>query len=242
MTSAAKGKRLANGGRAVYENGMLRAVMLAFSSLADKRIMLVLGKVMLLTLLIVAATGVLLWFAIDWLFDQYGMADGGALSAIASAAILALSGWVLIRSIAVAVTWVFSDEIIDAVEDRHYPVTALMGRRPNMALSLRMGLRSMGRVIGYNLLLVPVYLFLLITGVGTALAFLIVNGYLLGRDLEDMLVARHGAEQAAMGGIRRFVLGLGSVAAMLIPLVQFIVPVVATAAAVHIAHDQSGKM
>jgi CysZ protein len=107
---------------------------------------------------------------------------------------------------------------------------------------MRMGLRSVGRVIGLNLLLPPVYLLLLITGIGTALTFLLVNGYLLGRDLEDMLVARHGPERAKLGAIRRIVLGLGGVTAMLIPLVQFIVPVVATAAAVHPANDRSGKI
>ena len=45
-----------------------------------------------------------------------------------------------------------------------------------------------------------------------------------------------------IGAIRRFVLGLGSVAAMLIPIVQFFVPVLATAAAVHVAHDKTGKI
>jgi CysZ protein len=221
---------------------MFRTLTLAFASLSDKRIMLVLAKVIALTLVAFAILGVALWFGIDWLFNHFGLNDEGAISAIISLAILLVSGWLLFRSVAIAFTWIFSDDIIDAVEDKHYPFIAAQGQRPSFAKAATMGLRSLARVIGYNLLAVPVYLILLITGVGTALAFLIVNGYLLGRDLEDMLVMRHGADRVELGAIRRFVLGLGSVAAMLIPLVQMIVPVIATAAAVHMAHDIKEKI
>jgi CysZ protein len=221
---------------------MLRAVSMSLESLSDKRIILVLAKVTLLTLAVFGVLGVALWYGIDWLFEYYGWREDGGLSALVAALAMLMAGWVLFRAIAVAMTWVFSDDIIDAVEQRHYPIAAAMGQRPGFSKAASMGLRSVARAIGYNLLMLPVYLLLLLTGVGTALAFLILNGYLLGRDLEDMLVARHGRNGASLGPIRRFVLGLGSVAAMLVPLLQFIVPVVATATAVHMAHDRNGKI
>ncbi|MEQ1537737.1 MAG: EI24 domain-containing protein [Sphingorhabdus sp.] len=221
---------------------MLRAISLAFSSLSDKRVMLVLVKVIALTLAAFIVLGVVLWYAIDAAFAYYLPSNDGMAGAAATLAALAFSGWILFRSLAVAFTWVFADDIIDAVEDRHYPFYAAQGQRPSFAKATRMGLRSIGRALGYNLLMVPVYLLLLVSGVGTPLAFLAVNGYLLGRDLEDMLVARHGPMRAEIGAIRRFVLGLGSVAAMLIPIFQFFVPVLATAAAVHVAHDKTGKI
>jgi CysZ protein len=221
---------------------MLRSVSLALSSLSDARIMAVLVKVMALTLAAFIVAGIGLWFAIDWGFAQVGWRDDGGASALAAAVLMGLAGWVLLRSIAVAITWVFADDIIDAVEDKHYPFEAAQGTRPGNALAMRMAVRSVARVIGYNLLMLPVYLILLISGVGTPLAFLLLNSYLLGRDLEDMLVARHGKERAELGAIRRFMLGLGSAAAMLIPFIQIIIPVVATATAVHMTHDKSGKM
>lgn len=221
---------------------MIRALSLAIASLSDKRVMLVLAKVMALTLAAFCALGFVLWFTIDRLLNYYGLGTDDGLSALASLVVLFFFGWLLFRSAAIAFTWVFADDIIDAVEDRHYPFASAQGRRPGFAKASRMGLRSIGRAVGYNLLLLPIYLLLLLTGVGTALLFLIVNGYLIGRDLEDMLIARHGVEKAGLGAIRRFVLGLGSVAAMLIPIVQFIVPVVATAATVHMAHDRTGKI
>jgi CysZ protein len=221
---------------------MLRALSLAVSSLSDKRVMVVLFKVIGLTLAAFIVLGVVLWYAIDAAFAYYLPDDDGMLGAAAALVVLAFSGWLLFRSLAIAFTWVFADDIIDAVEDKHYPFYAAQGQRPSFAKAARMGLRSIGRAIGYNVLMVPVYLLLLVSGIGTPLAFLAVNGYLLGRDLEDMLVARHGPMRAEIGAIRRFVLGLGSVAAMLIPIVQFFVPVLATAAAVHVAHDKTGKI
>lgn len=221
---------------------MLRSLSLAFTSLSDRHIVAVLVKVMALTLLAFAVLGIALWFLIDWTFAALGFVHDGGASLAASILVMGFAGWVLLRSIAVAITWIFADDIIDAVENAHYPFEAAQGKRPGYALATRMAVRSVLRVIGYNLLMLPVYLLLLISGVGTPLAFLVVNGYLLGRDLEDMLVARHGKQRAELGAIRRFVLGLGSTAAMLIPFVQVIIPVVATAMAVHMTHDKSGKM
>jgi uncharacterized protein involved in cysteine biosynthesis len=221
---------------------MFRAITLGFASLSDIRIMLVLAKVMVLTFFAFVILGILLWYGIDAAFAYFGFSNDDGLSALASVLILLFSGWILFRSVAMAITWVFGDDIIDAVEDRHYPFAAIQGQRPGFATALRMGLHSVGRAVGYNLLMLPVYLLLLFTAIGTPLAFLLVNAYLLGRDLEDMLIARHGLERAALGAIRRFVLGLASMAAMMIPIIQFIVPVVATAAAVHMAHDRTGKI
>lgn len=221
---------------------MLRAITLGFSSLSDRRVMQLLAKVMALTFAAFVALGLLLWYGIDGVLAHYGLNEEAGLSALISVLFLLFAGWVLFRSVAMAMTWLFADDIIDAVEDRYYPFAAIQGQRPTFAMAARMGLRSIGRAVGYNLLMTPAYLILLFTAIGTPLAFLLVNGYLLGRDLEDMLVVRHGPERAALGAIRRFVLGLASVAAMLIPIAQFIIPVVATAAAVHMAHDRTGKI
>lgn len=223
---------------------MLRAISLAFASLSDRRVMVVLVKVIALTIAVFAVLGIAMWQALSWGLEYIGITAeaapmfGGFLAFVATLFCMFL----LFRIVAVTITWIFSDDIIDAIEDKYYAFSAIYGKRPSVGTSARMALRSLARVFGYNLLMIPVYLLLLFTGVGTPLAFLGLNGYLLGRDLEDMLVARHGPMRAEIGAIRRFVLGLGSVAAMLIPVFQFFVPVLATAAAVHVAHDKSGKM
>ncbi|MGL5838710.1 MAG: EI24 domain-containing protein [Sphingorhabdus sp.] len=217
---------------------MISAILLGFSSLSDGRIMAILAKVMGFTLLALILIGGATWFLLDWLFRWFGFADSGLLSTVATAAALVFAGLVLFRTVAIAITWIFSDDIIDIVEAKHYPFEAAQGVRPTNAQSLRMGWRSARRALGYNLLALPFYLLLLITGIGAPLLFLGVNALLLGRDLEDMLVARHGQRFNAFGKGERLLLGLAGAAGMMIPVVQFIVPVVATAAAVHMAHGK----
>jgi uncharacterized protein involved in cysteine biosynthesis len=218
---------------------MLRAISLGFASLSDKGITAILARVMLLTLLAFALLGFGLWYAIDWLFNALGYADDVGLSAVAAIALLLIGGLVLFRLIAIAILWAFSDDIIDIVEAKHYPFEAARGQRPSNMQSLRMGLLSARRALGYNLLALPVYLLLLVTGIGAPLVFLGVNALLLGRDLEDMLVARHGHHLAAFGKGERLMLGLAGAAGMMVPLLQFVIPVVATAAAVHMAHRKT---
>jgi uncharacterized protein involved in cysteine biosynthesis len=215
---------------------MLRAFLMGFASLSDKGVMLILAKVMALTLLAFASLGVALWYVLEWGFGRIGMQDGGAVSGLASLVMMLLFAMLLFRVVAVAIAWIFADAIIDAVEIRHYPFEAARAMRPGLRHSLSMALKSAGRALGYNLLAVPIYLLLLLTGVGAPLLFLIVNAMLLGRDLEEMLIARHGRETARLGQVPRMLLGLAGAGGMMVPILQFVVPVVATATAVHMAH------
>jgi CysZ protein len=216
---------------------MLNALSLSFQSLSDKRVLGVLAKTILLTLLVFGLLGTALYFGLDTMFAWLGVGDG-MVSALATLIVLVLGGALLFRMIAVAILWVFSDEVVDAVEDRYYPHHAVRSTRPNIMQSLGMAGRSVARVLGYNLLALPIYLVLLITGVGTALAFLAVNALILGRDLEDMMTQRHGKDHAELGRLTRFMIGLLGTAFMLIPFVNLIVPVVITAMAVHITHGK----
>ncbi len=210
--------------------------MLSFQSLSDRRVAKVMVKVVLLTVVSFLVLGVGLWFALQWLFAWLNVNDDGFWSGLLSMAIIVLSGVLLFRVVAVAITWVFADDIIDAVEDRHYPRQAAFGKRPSLGAGLQMAIRSITRVVGYNLLALPIYLLLLFTGIGTAVAFLLINALLLGRDLEDMLIARHGAK-GAMNKLPRLMLGLLGTAGMLVPFVNLLVPVLATAMAVHLVHS-----
>ncbi|MFC4293297.1 EI24 domain-containing protein [Sphingorhabdus arenilitoris] len=214
---------------------IFRAFTLSLQSVSDGKIIALMLKTLAITagLFILLAVG--FWFALGrllshWQWDIYGLA------AIGAVAFAVLFGWLLWRAIAIAVLWFFSDDIVDAVEARHYPAHVLSAKRPGAVESGKMALRSAGRLIGYNLLAAPLYLLLLITGVGTGIAFLFVNSLLLGRDLQDMLEARHGKGQIAFDRVSRGLLGAVGTAAMLLPLVNLLVPVVATAMAVHLAH------
>lgn len=211
--------------------------MLSFQSLSDRRVAVVMVKVIVLTIVTLIVSGIGLWFALQALFGWLSLNDTGFWSGLLSAAILGLSGILLFRAVAVAITWVFADDIIDAVEDRFYPRHAAFGKRPSLGAGVHMAVKSIARVVSYNLLALPVYILLLFTGVGTAIAFLLINALLLGRDMEDMLIARHGAK-GAMNKLSRVMLGLFGTAGMMVPLVNLFVPVLATAMAVHLVHSE----
>jgi CysZ protein len=214
---------------------MLNAITLALTSLNDRRVQMVLGKSIVLTLVAFGLLGVAGWYAMDAIFQRMGVKDS-SLSALAIAALMLLGGWLLFRLIAIAILWVFSDEIVDAVEMRHYAQHAELAQRPTMGRSLAMALRSAMRALGYNLLALPVYLMLLITGIGAPIIFLGVNALLLGKDLDGMLAFRHRRDGGALGKGERLLLGGLATAAMLLPVVNLLIPVIATAAAVHLTH------
>lgn len=221
---------------------MLKAIAMAFESLSDPKVQRLLIKGVLLTLAVFIVLGFAMWWVLGWALALVGLTtDANMLAALAAFASTVFSSLLLFRIVAVSITWIFSDEIIDAVEQKHYPQQAMMGKRPNIVSGMGMALRSIARVIGYNLLALPLYVILFFTGVGLPIAFLFVNALLLGRDLEDMLIARHGKSDGALGKASRFMLGLAGTAAMLIPFVNLVVPVIATAAAVHLVHGAARR-
>jgi uncharacterized protein involved in cysteine biosynthesis len=216
---------------------MIQALQLSFQSLSDRRVAMLLIKVVLCTFASFLLLGVGMWFALDWLFESLNIRGSAYLSAFLSLAIIPISAFLLFRVVAVAITWIFADDIIDAVEDRYYPQKAAFGKRPGVGAGVHMAVRSIARVVGYNLLALPLYIVLLVTGIGTAIAFMLINALLLGKDLEDMLIARHGASQGSIQKLPRLLLGFIGTVGMLIPLFNLLVPVLATAMAVHVVHS-----
>jgi len=65
---------------------------------------------------------------------------------------------------------------------------------------------------------------------------------LLGRDLEDMLIARHGKDHGAIRKLPRLLLGLLGTAGMMVPILNLFVPVLATAMAVHMVHSGIARL
>jgi CysZ protein len=212
-----------------------RALMLSLQSLSERRILAVLFKSLAVTAIAFAALGIGIWFGIRWILARY-VQDSGDIAAVIAFAGMLIAGWVLWRVVAIAAIWFFSDDIVDAVELRHYPARAQTGRRPDMLQSARMALQSAARAAGYNLLASPVYIILLVTGIGTPIAFILVNSALLGRDLKDMLTVRHGTEFGTLTKRSWLLIGLLGTAAMLLPFINILVPVVACAMAVHMVH------
>lgn len=214
-----------------------RAFALALGQLGDPAILRVLAKSMLVTLAVFAALGIALWQGLSATLAHYAAGFEG-LSALIAIALTIIGSWLLFRIVALAVLQFFADDVVRAVERAHYPAVADAADLP-FSQELAAGLHSLLRVIAVNAVVLPVALVLLVTGVGTALLLWAANAWLLGRELTEMVWLRHRREAdvaVPVGGATRFALG-GIVAAMLVvPVVNFIAPVLGAAAATHLVH------
>ncbi len=220
---------------------MIRALLLSLAQLADRRIAWVLVKSVAVTLVLFVLFGAATWWIASelasWAIGWRGAALTGAVSLVLSALVL----WFAFRAVAVAVVGVFADDVVAAVEARHYPQALAAARPVGLARSVRMGLGSVGRFLGINLLLLPAYAALLATGIGAPALFFAANAWLLGRDLGDMVAARHLPHgdlkgwRKATGG-RRFLLGLAGTGLFVVPGLNLVAPVLSAAMATHMFH------
>ncbi|NIJ39724.1 uncharacterized protein involved in cysteine biosynthesis [Sphingopyxis panaciterrae] len=219
----------------------VHALLLALRDLPQPRVLRILALSLALTLLLFAAAGTAIFFGVrrslahgQW-FGAAGLDMAGILVVLA----LVAGSWLLFRAVAIAVIGLFADSIVADVEGRHYPAAAAraidVGWRQNIALALA----SLARLIGGNLIALPLYLLLLVTGVGTLLLALAVNALLLGRDLEAMVLARH-PDRPRFDRAARWSLGLLSAASFLVPVANLFAPIVGAAMAVHMLHLRSG--
>lgn len=222
---------------------MVRAFLLSLAQLGDRRIIAVFLKSMAVTVVLIGLLGAGLWYGAARLADSWGWdaTAGGLLGAVALLAAFGVS-WLLFRAIAIGVMGAFADDVVVAVEARHYPQALATARSVSTARGVALGLRSAGRAILVNLALSPVYIALLVTGVGTWLLFFLVNGWLLGLDLGTMVAARH-VPSAMMrdwrktGAVERFALGVAGTALFMVPVLNLFAPILGAAMATHLFHE-----
>ena len=225
---------------------MFHALALAVGDLADRRVQRILFRSLLLTLVIFGVIGVLL----VWLLrgaDPCGLAGLGScpLNAAASGAgslvLTALGLWLLFPAVALGVIATFTDDIVEAVEARHYPARAAQARRLGVLGGTVFGVRNAVRVLAYNIAALPLYVILLVTGIGTIALFVAVNGLALGSHLGGMVAARHLdgiARKAWLRGTRlqRWLIGTAVTAMFLVPFVNLLAPLIGAAAMTHLYH------
>lgn len=226
---------------------MVTALALSLRQLGDRAILRVLAKSLVVTLLVLATFGTALWIGARAFARWLGA--GGEVSGIAGLAALVAGvalGWLIFRAVAVAVIGLFADEVVVAVEARHYPAALATARPVPLVRSLAMGGGAIVRTVLVNLAAVPLYVLLLATGVGTPIGFFAVNAVLLGRDLGDMVAARH-REAAALPAFRRrtrlprLLLGAAGTALLLVPFVNLLAPVLGAAMATHLFHRRLSR-
>lgn len=218
---------------------VMRSLLLALDQLTDPAVLRVLAKSLAVTLGVFVALGVLTFQGILAVAAHLGMAIGAEETYLAALVLTLLAAWFLFRVVALAVLQFFADEVVRAVERRHYPAEAVSARDLPFGEDLANSLKGAGRALLFNALALPVALGLIFTAIGPAVVFLTVNAVLLGRELTEMGWLRHRPSSDAplpVSGFDRLLLGAAIAALMAVPLANLIAPIIGAAAGTHLVH------
>lgn len=227
---------------------MLRALALAVAQVSDRRFLRVFFAATALALVSfgllwwgadtglssISTDGWPAWLARTWVWLDNALAILGLLAAL----------YFLFPAVATGIMALFLDSVVDAVEDRHYPA-ARAPRAPSLAENAWLGVRSFLRLVGYNLLALPLYIFLLFTAIGPFLLFMAINSALLGRDMIEMVTIRHLDKQGreeyrTNNGWPILQVGLVTALLFLVPVVNLFAPLLGAAMATHTFHRTRG--
>lgn len=217
------------------------AIVKAIGQLGDRAVIKVAVKSIAVTLAVFAAAGTGLYLGLAALAQDYALDERWA--GLAAVIVVPLAMWFTFRIVAVAVLQFFADEVVSAVEARHYPALAARARPRPFLREIAAARRGFLRALGYNLLALPVAGVLLFTAIGPAVVFLAVNAVLLGRELTDMAWMRQcGGNEAGnpVPRAERIVLGAMVAGMMLVPVLNFLAPLIGAAAGTHLVVGRIG--
>ncbi|MCW0234113.1 MAG: EI24 domain-containing protein [Ferrovibrio sp.] len=213
------------------------ALRRALAQLPDPTFRRVLIKSLLVSLVVFVLLGIGLWAGLLVVPQTgYGWLDWviGALSSLG----FLLGMMLLFPAVMTASIGLFLDDIADAVEARYYQADP-PGRPLATLPAVWSALRFLGIVLVVNIALLPLYAILLFFPPLLYGLSLLVNGWLVGREYFEAVAFRYQprAEADLLRRRRRgdvWLCGVLIVLLLTIPLVNFLVPIVATAFMVHV--------
>jgi len=211
------------------------ALAKTLGQLNDPPIRRVIGKTLSLAILGYIVFVVLVYLLIGWLSGLTGWLEslaqfGGLIGAMVIA-------WFLFPSVAAAIAGIFADEVIDAVEAKHYPGLPPAHPVPVLAAVLD-GLKLAVIALVVNIAALPL---LVIPPVYVIFTWG-VNGWLLGREYFEMVAFRRMDRASAHELHRRHnrtftIAGVMIAVCLTIPFVNLLAPVLGAAFMVHVAQN-----
>jgi CysZ protein len=219
---------------------MIRAFELAFSQLTDPKMRGVLWQSLLLSLVLQVALIALAWWGLasfatfkwQWVNELIRWLGGGAVIVLALMLFPASFGIVIS---------IFMERIADIVEARYYPALGPARGIP-IWTGIWTGVAFLVALVVLNLALLPVYIVaIFVAGLG-AIVFYAVNGWLTARMYYELVALRRRspadvkAWRKANSGIL-WLTGIAIVFLGTIPILNLLVPILGTAAMVHVAQS-----
>lgn len=222
--------------------------MKAVAQLPDPR----LRRVLLIGIVGSLAVFFVLWMVLLWAMSAVAWADIWLLGAVIEwlgsfaewiggflffSSVL-IATFLLFPAVAMVIVGFFLDDVVGAVESKHYPNEPAPRPQP-LAEMLASTLRFALLVVALNLLFLPLYLILFLVPPLNLVLYYLLNGYLVSREFYE-LVAFRRLEPRDARRLRRahrgrlLFAGVIIVFVMTIPIVNFVTPVLAAAFMVHV--------
>jgi CysZ protein len=212
---------------------LLTPLARAVGQLDDRAFLGVLARCLAWSAACLVALHLLAVWAVERVLHLHGLL-GWAAGVLASVGASLLAGWLFLPLAAVIGT-LYMDRIAEAVERRYYPALPPARGAPIGPL-LWEGITLGFRILLLNLLALP--LLLLLPGIGLLLAWAIA-AYAIGRGLFVTIAMRRMPRPAAdliYRNARGIVLAYGGIMALAayVPLLNLFIPLLGTAAMVHV--------
>ncbi|PID37388.1 MAG: hypothetical protein CR993_00465 [Rhodobacterales bacterium] len=198
--------------------------------------------------LLAGATALVVWLVGVFVPDALNLpliGEVGGISTVASWAMLPIMlvlSFVLMAPVAAAFIGIFLDDVAEAVEEKHYPGLAPVGRLP-LSDTLRDSAATIGVTVVVNLVALIAMLFV---GPFAPVLFWAVNGYLLGREFFQMAAIRRegriGANRLrSKHNLEIWVAGTLMAIPLSVPVVNLLIPILGAATFTHMYHRLSGR-
>ncbi len=216
---------------------MIRSISLAIRQLPDPAFRRVLVQSLLLAAVVFVGLATIVWFFMAgtnfftfWLLEMIVDALGGIAVAVMT--------WLLFPAVASFFVSLFLEDIVAAVENRHYPDDP-PARSVPLSTTISVSLRFTGVTIALNLLALPLYLLTFWFPPFALAIFYGLNGYLLSREYYELVALRRLDTVAAVSlrkanKQRLFLAGVIITFLFTIPIVNLFAPVIGVAAMAHV--------
>ena len=223
---------------------ILSSFLTALGQWTDARFRRVVLLGVALTLALLVAVYALMLVAIQWLVPEtttlplLGPVGGlDTLLSFGSILLMLLASVFLMVPVASAFTGLFLEDVVDAVEDRHFP-TLPDARPQRLSEGLIGAVNFFGIALAANLIALFLWPF---AGPLVPVLFWSVNGYLLGREYFTLVAQRRiGRDEAKAlwraNKARIWGAGVLMAAPLSIPLVNLLIPVFGVATFTHLFH------
>lgn len=226
---------------------ILTAFLRALGQIGDPRFRRVLGLGVLLSFVLLIGVYALFLWGVQALTPEsveipFVGPVGGLHTLLSWASLFLMLGLSVFLMVPVASAFcgLFLDDVVEAVEARHYPALPPVPRLPwGDALIAAFNLSAL--LVAVNLLALFLYPFV---GPAAPLLFWAVNGYLLGFEYFGLVAQRRLGREGARALRRRhrgtvWLAGALMAAPLSVPLVNLLIPVLGAATFTHIVHGLS---